>query len=105
MKRLKYLNYIIFFLLELILLVIIIFLTVKILDLRKEKVKGIQYVSVIKKKDLIFDSEDKQLKYFYEPRPKSISILNPEWLGYKVKNTINADSLNKPVSKFALLHV
>lgn len=80
---------------ELLLLAIIVILGTKIFHLSKDKVKGIQYVTAIKKEDLTFPNENKPLKYFYEPKPSHISISAADWLGYEVKNKINSDSLNE----------
>lgn len=75
-----------------LLLFVIFFLTWKIIHFRRGKVKGIQYITQIKKSDLIF--EDNILKYFYEPKPNTNEVWNPDWLGYTVINKINTDSLN-----------
>lgn len=89
----KYLPYFLFISLELSLFIVIIVLAVKIKSLSESKVKGVQYVTQIKKEDLIFDSEN--MKYFYEPKPNTIENWNRDWLSYEVKNTINSDSLNE----------
>jgi hypothetical protein len=78
---------------ELLFLVIIIILAFKIINEQNGEVKGIQYISIINKKDITFDKSS--LKYFYEPKAESILIENPEWLGYSVTNTMNKDSLNE----------
>lgn len=91
-KRITLLSFIVS---ELILVFIIIILGVKIYYLFKDKIMGIQYVTVLKKEDLIFDDKNKVLKYFYEPKANKLNNNSPEWLGYKVVNTINKDSLNE----------
>lgn len=80
--------------LELFLFVIVIFLVGQIILRFNGKVKGIQYVTQIKKDDMVFDSSS-NLKYFYEPKPNSVEKWNPQWLGYEVENTINSDGLNE----------
>ena len=93
MKR--YFFFISFISAELLLILGIIVLGIKIKNLQNGRVKGVQHVTVIKKENLIFDKANHNLKYFYEPKPSSVEVWNPEWLGYEVKNTINADSLNE----------
>lgn len=91
-----------------------LFLSKKIFNLYNDRneVLGIQSLVKLNKKDLIFE-ENEGLKYFYEPKPDSISEWNPEWLGFTVKNKINADSLNdrlnyetnKPDSTYRILTI
>lgn len=59
-----------------------------------KNILGAISVSPLKKENVIF-SKNGELKYFYEPTPDTIDIQSPSWLGYTVKNTINADGLNE----------
>lgn len=107
----KVLKYSLFITLELSLLFIIVVLAFKISNLYNGQVKGVQYVSIIKKDNVIFETENKKLKYFYEPKPNTVELLKPDWLGYEVKNTINSDSLNeskeysihKPINTYRII--
>ncbi len=89
----KFLFSSVFICFEIFLLTLIVFLAIKIKKLHENDVKGIQYVTKIDKNNLIFD--DSELKHFYEPKPNSDVIWNPDWLGYTVTNYINQDSLNE----------
>lgn len=92
----KHIYYFTFIILELLLLVVIVILAIKIKKSLREQSERIQFVTQIKKEDLIFDSEN--LKYFYEPKPNSVQLDQPNWLGYEAKYTINNDSLNERFS-------
>jgi len=79
---------------EIFLVGIIGFLGYKIWQISQDRVKGV-YVTRINKDDVVFDLQNKNLKYFYEPKPNTIQVDHPDWLGYEVKYTINSDSLNE----------
>ena len=61
----------------------------------KNLVLGIQHDVLMDKNDLIFDGKSDHLKYFFEPKPDSITTWSPDWLNKTVVNTINNDSLNE----------
>ncbi len=92
--------YIIFISFEFILLGVIIYLGIKIYKLNDRSVKGIQYVTVINKKNLIFEPENKKLEYFYEPKPNTNIEDHLTWLDYEAVYTINSDSLNERFNYF-----
>lgn len=88
-------------------ILLLIFLIIKLRINLEEKVKGAMTVVSLKKGDFVFDHENTNVKYYYELKPNSIIIENPEWLGTKIENQINADGLNEekdyPVEKKANL--
>lgn len=88
-------QYSILILFDLILLIIITNLALKIRNLVDDRVKGTQYVNVIRKEDIVINQTNTKLEYFYEPKSNNIELRNPDWLGYKAVNTINSDSLNE----------
>lgn len=91
LSRFKKRNLLILF--ELFLFLIIGFLGYKIYKI-KRNVMGTQVVR-INKDNLQFDTENKQLKYYYEAKPNSTENWNPDWLEQEVDNSINADTLNE----------
>lgn len=96
-NKLRIIKFSFLIVIEIILIATIIFLGRKILISYQDNVKGMQIVK-IDKKYLDFsqvNTENRQLKYFYEPKTDSVETWNPEWLGYEVKNMINKDSLNE----------
>lgn len=60
----------------------------------KKNVLGEMTVVPLKKEDYIFSSNI-NIQGFYEPKPSSTEIDNPNWLPYMPEHTINADSLNE----------
>lgn len=58
------------------------------------KVQDPAKIAVIKKENLIF-SEESEFKYYYELKPSTEIIDEPEWLGYQAKYTYNSDGLNE----------
>lgn len=79
-------------LIEIIFLIAIIILGVHIKRNIDGKIRGI-FTTTLKKEGLLID--DDSLKHFYEPKPNSIWIDDPDWLGYITSNTINSDALNE----------
>lgn len=75
---------------DIILLVLIIVQALKIISIIQQKSKS-KYVATLKKNNLVFDSQN--LGYFFEPKPNSTEVDNPDWLGYRVKYTYNSDAL------------
>lgn len=75
-------------------LVVIVVLVIRIKKLFTGNIKGVQYPTDLRN-SIEFDRENKQLKYFYEPKANIKKQENPDWLGYTVVNTINSDSLNE----------
>lgn len=86
-----------------ILIGIILILALKIFKLNDSRVKGIQHVFKIKKDNLLLNTKESALKYFYEPKPNITEIVNKDWFDHEVKYTTNADSLNErynyPINK------
>ena len=80
---------------ELLLFSLAIILAIQILNISQTKVKGVQNIVVIKKRDLEFSTDSGNLKYFYEPKPNNIIEDKANWLQYEVKHTINNDGLNE----------
>lgn len=91
----RYIKYLVFIIFESFLITIIFLLLTKIIDLHRSRVRGTDYITLIRQRDVVFDNLSSTLRNFYEPKPDSISTWDPEWLGYEVKNTINKDSLNE----------
>lgn len=58
------------------------------------QVLGTVSVSPLNRDDLTFTNE-KNLTYFYEPKPNNTIEDSPDWLPDKVTHTINSDSLNE----------
>lgn len=108
----NFVKYFILIILEVFLLSIMILLGIKIKNLHDRQVKGVQVVTVMRKKDQVFDSAS-GLKYFYEPKPNNTEVWNPKWLGREVKNTINSDSRNerfeyssyKPIGVYRIISI
>jgi len=90
----KFIQYIVFIFLEFTLIIFVILLVRMIILFSINKAQEAQYLTSISKNHIIYDPKSKLIS-FYEPKPNTIQIDNPEWLGYSVKNTINADSLNE----------
>jgi hypothetical protein len=109
----RFISYVLFIFLEIILIIIIIFLSIKINDLKNSQIKGIQYVTKIDKNYLEFSSRPDTLKYFYEPKSNEIFILHNDWLGFDPKYVVNADTLFeekdystvKPVDTYRILSI
>jgi hypothetical protein len=59
-------KYLVFIFFESLLIILVIVLALKIKNHHAGKVKGAQYITEIKKEDLVFDTEDNTLKYFYK---------------------------------------
>lgn len=99
----RYSKYALFIAFEIVLFLLIIFLATKIIGLHKNNVKGIKFVSKIYKNDIVFSPNSTNLKYFYEPKPNSISKFVQKWSGVESNYSINSDSLNEiieyPISK------
>lgn len=74
-------------------ILIVYFLSVKIRNISKRQVKG-TYVTILNKNFFIFDKSS-VFKYFYEPKPDTVILNTPEWLGKEIKNSITSDSLNE----------
>jgi len=77
---------------DLVLLVLIIIQAHKIINIIQQKTKS-KYITTLKKNNLVFDSQN--LRYFFEPKPNTTEIDNPDWLGYSVKYTYNNDALHE----------
>lgn len=92
MKKFKYIFFIV---IELGLFALVITLGIKIINLKFGKAKGLQNTNIVAmdKNNFIYDTGTAALKYFYEPKPNSIIIDSPSWLGYSVKYNANTDSL------------
>lgn len=76
-------------------LIIVAISIVIILFQNKPKLYNNQNVTVINKSDVIFEANNKQLTYFYEPKPNSILKTEKKWLSKPIVNSINADTLNE----------
>jgi len=92
----KIIFYGLFILLDFILLSLIFLLGIKIYRLINGNVKGV-YITNIPKQNIIFPSNENNLKFFFEPKPNDILITNPHWLGYDVKNTVNSDTIHSTI--------
>ncbi len=76
----------------------------------RKNVLGAQIVTRINKDALIFP-KDGYLSYYFEPRPYSEEVVQPDWLGYTVKYKYNADgirddkeySIDKPHNIFRII--
>lgn len=74
---------------------IILLLFFAFVRLLSERQKSKIFITPIMKQDIIQDNQNSSLKYFYEPKPNATLISHPDWLGYDVRNTINADGFNE----------
>lgn len=74
-------------------ILMIIFLSFQVYK-KSNNVLGVVSISQTKRETISFNSSD-ELKYFYEPTPNSVEVVQPPWLKNKAIYTINSDALNE----------
>lgn len=80
--------------LDLLLISISIILVYRILEIQNNKIKGIQHINYLNRSDFTTESQDGNLKYFYEPEPNRLIKMNPDWLNHEITYYHNSDGLN-----------